>query len=215
MLIPFKDLFKHYGIKSTGVIHLGANTGQEADTYVEMGVKQVIWVEALPDICAQLHDHVRNRAGHHAVYCACLSDVNGEAVTFNVANNGGQSSSFLKFGTHAQEHPTVKFVQEMKMNTVRFDTLLEGFDLRRKDGWFLNVDLQGAELKAMRGMGDILKHCAHAYVEVNRAELYKGCPLVGDIDNFLLPFGFLPMETKWTGAGWGDRFYTNPGFDKK
>lgn len=78
--------------------------------------------------------------------------------------------------------------------------LSEGLD-------FLNMDIQGAELKALRGMGDILKQFKWAYLEVNKAELYKGCALVEDIDLYMLSYGFRRVETSWTGAMWGDALY--------
>ena len=110
-----------------------------------------------------------------------------------------------------RSHPTVKFISKLQMKTIRFDTLMDQFSYlpNGKHGYFLNVDLQGAELKALKGMGFWLKHCSHAYIEVNKAQLYKGCPLVQEIDDYLAQFGFVGMETKWTGAGWGDRYYRN------
>jgi hypothetical protein len=72
---------------------------------------------------------------------------------------------------------------------------------------FLNIDLQGAELKALKGMGEVLRQFKWAYLEVNKAELYKGCALVEDIDMYLLGYGFKRVETKWTGADWGDALY--------
>jgi len=55
--------------------------------------------------------------------------------------------------------------------------------------------------------GDLLWNFGWAYVEVNTKPLYQGCALVGEIDDFLHKFGFLRMETKMTGAGWGDAIY--------
>src|SRR4051812_33430535 len=73
MLIPFDVLFPKYRIKSATVVHLGANTGQEAESYARHGVKRVIWVEAIPAVAALLCDHVARFPGSEAI-CACLSD---------------------------------------------------------------------------------------------------------------------------------------------
>lgn len=206
MLIPFDYLFQKYKIQPSGVLHLGANTGQEAETYYKHGVRKVIWVEALPSVYEELVRNISKYPGSVALR-ACLSDKDDEWVAFNVANNEGQSSSMLEFGTHRKEHPTVKFVDRLQLRTSRLDTLLKQYRLSIDGGWFLNIDLQGAELLALRGMGDLLPKFDHAYIEVNTRELYKGCPLTQEIDAYLAPFGFLPMETKMTGAGWGDRYY--------
>lgn len=206
MLIPFKELFARHNIQTPGVLHLGANTGQEAQAYEDHHIPRVIWVEALPHIYTQLVTHLKRFPGHIALL-ACLSDKDNERVGFNIASNGAQSSSFLEFGTHKQEHPTVHFVGRVTMITKRLDTLLTQNKLEVGEDWFLNADLQGAELLALKGMGDLLKKFKYAYIEVNARELYKGCPLVGEIDDYLAGFGLVGVETKMTGSGWGDKLF--------
>ena len=209
MLIPFDQLFRRYDIRTPGVLHLGANLGQEAEAYDKQGIYRVIWVEALQSVCGLLRIAISKYPDQVAL-CACVSDTDGQAVTFNIASNQAQSSSFLEFGTHAQEHPTVKMIRSVPMQTSRVDTLLNAHDFTKEitADWFLNVDLQGAELLALRGMGDLLHRFSYAYIEVNEKELYKGCPLVKEIDDYLAAFGFVGRETKMTGSGWGDKFYT-------
>jgi FkbM family methyltransferase len=207
MLIPFQDLFRRHQIRACGVVHLGANKGQEAEAYAAQGIQKVIWVEALPQVFQELWIKMLSYP-EHQLFQACLSDKNDEKVTFHVASNEGQSSSMFEFGTHAKEHPTVKYVDEIAMETVRLDTLFAENEVKLEgDSWFLNIDLQGAELHALRGMGTLLNHFRYAYIEVNEKGLYKGCPLVGEIDSFLASFGFVGKEVKMTGSGWGDKFY--------
>lgn len=208
MLIPFDELFARHKIQCKGVLHLGANWAQEAQSYASQGITEVIWVEALPDVALLCKEHVAKYPQMKStVLQACLSDTTGQEVNFNVANNEGQSSSFLEFGSHRQHHPTVRFVQNIKMTTFRVDDLLAMNELKVGPGWFLNVDLQGADLLAIKGMGELLAEFAWAYVEVNREELYKKCPLVGEIDDYLAQFGFVGVEEKWTGNQWGDKCY--------
>ena len=207
MLIPFKELFDRHHITSTTCLHLGANYGQEREQYAAVGLARVVWVEALPDVCAQLKENVVGYARHH-VLCACLSDVNNKHVEFNVANNEFQSSSLLALGTHRQEHPSVKFMHSIKMTTIRCDALLIAHRIEIEEHSFLNIDLQGAELMALRGMGDdLLKRFDHAYIEVNEKHLYVGCPLVAEVDAFMEEHGFLGKEVKMMKAGWGDKYY--------
>jgi FkbM family methyltransferase len=205
MLIPFNHLFQKYNIHTSGVLHLGANTGQEFEEYARLGIREIIWVEALPDLFSELIKKVR--ATDDAL-CICVSDKDDELVTFNVASNGGQSSSILEFGTHSKEHPSVVFTRQIEIRTSRIDSAFKerGIEIE-EDDWFLNIDLQGAELKALKGMDTLLHHFKYAYIEVNEKELYKGCPLVGEIDMYLAGFGFVGKEVKMTGAGWGDKLY--------
>lgn len=207
MLIPFQELFARHHVSPIGVLHLGANEGQEASVYSKHGIDTVIWVEALPEVCAKLQHHIEQFPGQMAL-CACVSDVDGLEVQFHVANNQAQSSSFLEFGTHSKEHPSVRWVRHETMRTIRVDTLLLQKDLvPQGDQWFLNVDLQGAELFALRGMGEMLRTFRWAYIEVNERELYKGCPLVGELDQFMVMNGFLGAEVRMTNFGWGDKLY--------
>lgn len=206
MLIPFKELFARHKVKTDGVLHLGANTGQEAAAYAQEGIKRVVWVEAIPAVYQALTRHISRFPGHTALQ-ACVSDMDGVDLTFHVASNGGQSSSFLELGTHLKEHPSVRYVHDLRMRTVRVDTLLRNEGIGIGDGWFLNADLQGAELKAIRGMGDLLFKFDYAYIEINDQPLYVGCPLVREIDAYLDAFGLIGVETKMTGNHWGDKFY--------
>ncbi len=206
VLIPFNQLFSRYHIKTDGVLHLGANTGQEVEAYVALGIKRVIWVEALPDVCAQLAKNVMKYPGHVALL-GCLSDRDGDQVDFNRASNGSQSSSFLEFGTHAKKYPGTVFIEKIRMFTSRVDTLLIRHGVEIGQGWFLNLDSQGSELLVLKGMGQLLKQFNWAYIEVNQEELYVGCPMVGEIDDFLKKFGFVGVETKMMKEGWGDKLY--------
>lgn len=206
MLIPFSDLFKKYNVDATGVLHVGAHWGEEIKEYYSNGVQRSIWVEADPKCMKQLRKNIAPYPSAIALE-ACIGERNGDIVQFNVANNDGQSSSYLEFGTHTKEHPTVKFIDKIEMRTVRLDKLLlfGGIDL--KDYTFLNIDLQGAELFALKSLGEELSKIKYAYIEVNEKELYKGCPLVNEIDDYLRGFGLLGVEAKITNWGWGDKFY--------
>jgi hypothetical protein len=113
----------------------------------------------------------------------------------------------LEFGTHANNHPDVTFVDKINLSTIRVDTLLNAkqIDIRKYD--FLNLDLQGAELKALKSMGDMLRVFKYLYIEVNRADVYIGCPKFEEICEYVESYGFELKEVKWTGANWGDAFF--------
>ena len=71
---------------------------------------------------------------------------------------------------------------------------------------FLSIDIQGAELLALKGMGDLLKYFDYLY-KINKDYVYKNCCLVNEIDDYLKNFNFERVETKWTNQNWGDGFY--------
>lgn len=201
MLIPFQKLQNRFQVKPKGVLHVGANIGEEAQAYEYAGIKKVIWIEANGDIFLKLRENVKKYTEHKCVL-ACVGDENGKEVNFHIANNNGQSSSYLDLGTHKQQHPTVHYVEDVPMITRRIDDL--ELDLSNVD--YLSMDIQGAELMALRGMGELLRQFKWAYIEVNRAEVYKGCPNVNEVDLFLNGFGFKRVATEWCG-NWGDALY--------
>jgi len=207
MLIPFKDLLSKYNFRPSGVFHIGGSTGQEAPDYFAAGVHNAIFIEAIPSVFETLKQNLIKYPKMVGLN-HCISDKTGEVVNFNISNNEAQSSSMLEFGTHRQVHPEVRFIDHMKLPTITVADLLKKYELDLWEYDFLNIDLQGAEMKALIGMGEHLKYINYAYIEVNKDELYKGCPLIADIDDFMTDAGFKRVELEWCGNfGWGDAFY--------
>lgn len=205
MLIDFRELFPRWGIKPKGVLHVGANVGEEAPVYDELGIKKVVWVEPNQKLRTKLYDNTVKKYGHSNLYF-CAGDENKDG-TLHVSNNGGQSSSILELGTHKIAHPDVCYTEDQAIQIKRLDNHFAEWG-GSDDLDFINVDVQGAELKVLKGMGDLLKQFKWAYLEVNKEELYKGCALIDSVDLFMIANGFRRVETKWCGnTGWGDALY--------
>ena len=205
MMISFDYLVDKHKLDIRGVLHLGASTGQERDAYDTYCKGLVIWVEAIPKVYLDLQQNIKSYPQQTA-YNACLSNVDGDEVVFNVSNNESQSSSILELGVHALIHPEVHYIEQIAMKTQRVDTLLKDVDVSTIN--FLNVDLQGAEHLAIEGMGDLIKNIDYALLEVNMKETYKGCMLVEELDYFMLQRGFERVETgEWVAETWTDALY--------
>jgi FkbM family methyltransferase len=205
MLIDFRKLFPRHKIKPKGVLHLGANVGEEAQVYDQLGIKNVIWVEANPEVYQTLVMNVAQYGHRHFNFC--VGDENKEEVIFHISNNGSQSSSVLELGTHKQQHPDVKFTHDIKVPMFRIDSFFSSDGDNLKDIDFLNADLQGFEKKALEGMGDLLHQFKWVYLEVNKNDVYIGCPRVEELDEYLGTFGFKRVETaKWIGD-WSDAIF--------
>jgi len=212
MLIPFDFLFEKYKLSPKGVLHVGGSLGQEAAAYHKCGIPKAIFVEAIPDVYYKLVNNLRIFPGYSAVN-ACITDRDNDFVEFNVSSNEGQSSSIYEFGTHKDCHPDVTFVDKLKMTTARIDTLIKKQIIKFGDIDFINFDIQGAELLALKSMGVYLEQVTAAYLEVNKQETYKGCALVEEVDAYLLEYGLRRVETtRWIGETWADAFYIK---DKK
>ena len=199
MLIPLHNLVQKYNINFKGILHVGAHECEEINDYERyIARNNIFWVEALPgkvNVC-------KNKYPNVLIENAVVSDVI-ETVNFNVSNNG-QSSSMLDFGLHSTYHPHVHYVTSFEAETKLLKDILPKYNI---DYNFLNFDIQGAELKALKGMEEYLPKVDYLYSDVNSDYVYKGCALVTELDEYLLGFGLHRVETKWTDCKWGDAFY--------
>jgi FkbM family methyltransferase len=208
MLMDIRQLFPKYGLRFKGVLHIGANLGEEAPVYDELGIHRQIWIEANPEIFPQLCQHLAKYNPEEVVALNyCIGDENKDTI-LHVSNNASLSSSVLDLGTHKDAHPDVHYIKDIPMKMHRVDSI-DGIQYLILGCEFLNIDLQGFELNALRGMGDLLQQFKAAYLEVNLMELYKGCALIDSIDLFMIANHFRRVETKWWcgNAGWGDALY--------
>lgn len=209
MLIPYKGLIEKYDIKPTGVLHIGAHWGEEAKDYYENGVQKTIWIEANPECISKL-SYILQPYHDHLIFNDCISDIDGEEVTLNISNNEGQSSSILQLDYHKIAHPEVHYISEIKCKTKRINTLFKDNELNIEDYSFVNIDIQGLELLALKGMGEMLHKVKYLYLEVNDATLYTDCALYPEIRDYLSTFGFVLKDKVMAGNFmWGDALFFN------
>ena len=193
--------------KPTGVIHVGAHEGQEGVQYAQNGVEKVVWVEANPDWVKILKEKTATlNVKEQHYFCNLISDKDDIETDFNISNNQ-QSSSMLELGTHKIMYPHIKYIDKKKMKTKRMDTLLKENSIDIKNYQFLNVDVQGAELKVLKGFGALLGHFNALYLEVNKEEVYQGCALIGEINEYVEQFGFKHTRERMERGKWGDALY--------
>jgi FkbM family methyltransferase len=200
MLISLHDLVSKYNINIKGILHVGAHECEEINDYDRyISREKVLWVEAMKDkvdLCKAKYPGIK-------IEQAVISD-KIENVTFKISNNG-QSSSILDFGLHARFHPDVVFVNSIQIETKLLKDVICNYDI---DYNFLNLDIQGVELRALKSMEEYLSKIDYIYTEVNSDYVYKDCNLVTEIDDYLKEFGFDRVETSWAGdCRWGDAFY--------
>jgi hypothetical protein len=121
--------------------------------------------------------------------------------------NNKESSSIFNFGTHAIEHPHVFEIERRRLKSITLNTLFERNNIPRDRYDFINIDIQGAELKALKGAARILPHIKAIYAEVNEKMLYEGAGLLPELDEYLATFNFKRVITNMTQHGWGDALY--------
>lgn len=205
MLLDLKALAANLAVPIRGACHIGAHYGDEKKTYAELGIKDVVWFEADPQTYQILKNNVEPYG--HLAYNVLLADVE-KNYQFNVTSNRGASSSLLRLKKHAQHHPHVIVTSIKELPGRRFDSFSKevGLDLRKYN--LLNIDVQGAELHVIKGMGDLIDNFDYVMAEVNEAELYEGCALLPQLNDYLFSRGFSMQTKSMTKYEWGDAFYT-------
>jgi FkbM family methyltransferase len=185
----------------TGCIHIGAHHAEEKSWYSNNNINEIVWIEANQDY----YDIIQKEVNNDIIIISGVGNKNDE-IEFNVSNNG-QSSSFLELGTHINNHSDVHYTEKKIIKIKKMESIYDEFNLDTKKYNFLNMDIQGYELEALKGFGDILENFDYVYTEINVEEVYKGCPLVSEIDDFLKKYSLKRVKTEITPWGWGDALY--------
>jgi len=204
MLIPMAQLFHNYGVRPGIVAHVGAHNGEELDQYSSLGIEKVYWFEANPNQVKILESLFEPMQSQILVPNA-VWDTDGEILNFKITSNS-LSSSMFELGTHSSKYPDIVLQEEVNVTTLRLDSYFQEKD--KPD--FINLDIQGAELKALLGAREMLKEVSFVYSEVSYEELYINAPLADEIEVFLNGLGFKRVMTrKLRQDGWGDVLYVN------
>jgi len=168
----------------SGVIHVGAHTGQERDTYAGYRLP-VIWIEPLPAQFEQLKQNIKVYPNQIAIK-GLITDRDDVSTILHVSSNDGISSSILDLALHRDIWPDVHYVDDIAVNSVRLQTAISraGLDISNYDA--LVMDTLGLELLIMRGLGADITHFKYIKMEAADFESFKGCATVSEISEFLI-----------------------------
>jgi FkbM family methyltransferase len=172
----------------TGLIHVGANLGQERRYYWLIGL-DVVWVEPIREIFEKLVDNLAGYPRQRAVN-ALLSSRSGESIEFQIANNNGASSSILDLQDHAVIFPDVSYVERRTLVSKTLKDLVEEEGVSPDHYQALTLDVEGAEQLILEGAGDLLSRFEYVKCEVADFPARAGTPTVADLDRILTAAGF-------------------------
>ena len=178
--------------KVPGVVHVGANSGQERDAYRDLGLR-VLWVEAIDEVFGEL---VKNIAAHpkQKAFCALLTDQDDAEHQFYIASNAGASSSIYQLGECLDIWPELSYVSSRRLRSTRLDSLLRRQGVSPSNYPALVMDVQGAELLVLKGAGQMLGEFRFVKAEAADFESYIDCAKLEDLRQYLEPFGFKEMS---------------------
>lgn len=204
MMLNFGALVKQHNIKIKGIIQLGSHYFQEKDIFLKLGVKNFVLVEPQKHAFAVTQQKSADIPNVVLFNCA-VGDEEGKFTMQCDEVNQGQSSSLLTAKKHLEKYPSIQFTRMEEVDV----KLLDNLEFNRDKYNVIVCDLQGAELKMLRGATETLQHIDAIYTEINFIEMYDGCVLVEELDRFLSLFGFKRVATgdNHNNQGWSDALY--------
>jgi FkbM family methyltransferase len=173
----------HFLNSISGVIHVGANAGQERDLYDGYGLR-VLWIEPAPEVFRRLQSSIANYKRQQCIQ-ALITDVDNREYDFHLANNDGQSSSILEFKGHKDLWPEIGYLNSITLKGRTLPSLLDEHNINPAHFEALVMDTQGSELLVLKGADSILNNFRFISTEVADFESYAGCCTVDEIDSFL------------------------------
>jgi len=109
-------------------------------------------------------------------------------IEFNLCRNPTSSSAYQPNRELLDQYPNPQRCDILQKVILKAEPLRKKLSLQNID--FAKLDIQGGELNALKGLGDLLNDCLGLEVEVEFSELYKSQPLFSQVNDFLLRKGF-------------------------
>jgi FkbM family methyltransferase len=177
----------------TGVIHIGASTGQETH---DSGINfynsynlNVLWIEPIPKIFEILKQNISLYPKQKAIQ-SLLTDEDDKEYSFNVSNNNGESSSILELEDHKKIWPSVHYVETLKLKSKTLSSIIVENNINIDNYDCITMDTQGSELMVLRGSLNILKSMKYVNMEVCDFPSYKNCCKLEEVDKFFEENGY-------------------------
>jgi FkbM family methyltransferase len=173
------------------VVEAGAFDGRDTKAFAERWPKGHVYAfEPHPALAAQVRDATRGLANVSIVEAA-LADKDASTIAFHSFSEGDAahgSSSILLPDDHLRLAPQIRFGRTINVPATTLDTWHASVGSPRVD--LLWLDLQGAELQALKAGEQCLAAVHVCHIEVSRLPLYAGAARFSEIDAFLSARGF-------------------------
>jgi len=183
-----------------GVICVGANLGQELEGWISLGIKDFILFEPVCATFQKLKKIIANKNVNIQLFNIALGNRKGRIMMFTETCHQGKSSSILEPLLHLDQYPDIEFDSKELVELDKLDNIEYNRNLYDK----MQIDTQGYEMEVLRGAEKSLITIDELTIEVYRKELYRGCPMIEEVTDWLSYRGFDVVDVYWRGLTWGD-----------
>ena len=195
------------------ILDLGSRDAKVAIAFRDLfPTAKVFAFECNPDAIALCKANLQGRNDIGLVEMA-VSDNSGtvdfyaidplKTVTPHADGNIGASSLFVA----TADYPMEKYVQRrISVQAITLADWLNNQPFEQID--VIWMDLQGAELKALKGLGEKIHSVKAIYSEVAFQQIYNEQPLVTELETYLLEHGFDQKTILYADAWMGNVLYT-------
>lgn len=220
-----RDLLKLFKTDERLVIlDIGGCEGEESIRYSRLFPFSTIFTfEPLPNNQELVKKHIKKyKANNVELVSFAVSDKKGVSQFYVSSGHpedqaddldwdfGNKSSSLLEPDINNSPN-WLEFNKKIDVETITLSDFFEERKLVEVD--FIHMDVQGAELKALKGAKEYLKNIKAIWLEVSNIELYKKQPLTNEVENFMKSKGFTLVKSEFEGEV-GDQFYINKKYYK-
>ncbi len=198
----------------SGVIHVGANLGQERFLYDQLELA-VVWIEPLDNIFETLSENIAPFPNQTALKYL-ITDQDHKRHNFYIADNQAASSSVFKPTGHFELWPEVQFPETREITGMTLATVLKKENISLTHYQALVIDTQGSELLVLQGLGELIRQFRYIRTEAADFDAYAGCCRLADLTAYLAKFGFVEkirsnMTHRSSGGNYYDLLYVRTG----
>jgi len=172
-----------------GIIQVGANLAQEMPFFRHF-TDNIILIEPIP----HLFEYLKNRFPDLIVIHTGLGSTN-DKMDLYLSSNNGESSSVLKPKNVLSYYPNISFEDSIPIEVSRFDSLIEKFGIDMNNFNVLVSDVQGYDLEAIKGFGDLINFIDLIIVEYINSNLYENDSNLDSINDYLKGYNFELLYT--------------------
>jgi FkbM family methyltransferase len=183
-------ILKFFSIyKIDTVLDIGANIGQFAMELRESGYNgHIISFEPLSEAYSHLLINSKNDPNWFIAPRMAIGNEEGKE-SINISGNFYSSSILKMTGTHIKGAPNSAYIDSEEIYINKLDNIWKTF-LKNEDNIFIKIDVQGYELKVLKGAINILSKIKGMKIELSLVPLYEGQLLFPEMLDYITNLGF-------------------------